>query len=210
MKTISNILESNRKIVTQAQRSAQTSATILQYLDIIAEKLGEIAISTNKTIAIEIEKPNVALAVKYSRPTDLNVIGAQTENGNLSINFKDTENGTVVASAKIPQDTFKNKSQIVYSFLFRNDILFQTEKQLVALQKGDQLNDQLSSKILAVSVGKEKIENLTSRVLFIFKKTVKISSKKSQTVKNICTFWNPNMRKFWLYKFVKKYATLFL
>ena len=197
MKITSNILVSDRKIITQAQRSAQTSATILQYLDIIAEKLGQIiAIGTNKTIFIKIENPNVALAVIYSKPIDLKVVGAETENGNLTLGFRDTNYGTVLASAEVPKDTFKNKSQIVYSFLFRNDLLFQTEKQLNDLQKGDKLSDQLSSKILAVSFSKEIIENLTSQVSFIFKKTGNVSSKESQTVKNICTFWNPNIRKF--------------
>ena len=119
----------------------------------------------------------------------MNVIGAESENGNLNLGFKDTDNGTVLASAKIPQDTFKNKSQVVYSFLFRNDLLFQTAK----------VQSQLSSKILAVSIGKEKIENLTNPILLTFKKTEKISQKEQQTVDGLCFFWDSIVCKYWLF-----------
>ena len=192
MKTVSKIVESNQKIIQKAQRLGQSSATILYYLDVIAEKLGEIAFATNKTIAIEIKKPNVALAVKYSQPANFNVVGTETTNGNLTLGFKDIDNGTVLASAKIPADTFKNKSQIVYSFLFRNDLLFQTGKRE---NKNQIENNKLSSKILAVSVGKEKIENLTSPIQLNFKKTKRISLKDSEVVDNLCTFWYPALCK---------------
>ena len=194
MKTVSKIVESDQKIIQKAQRTGQSSATILHYLDIIAQNLGEVAFATNKTIAIEIKKPNVALAVKYSQPVNLNVFGIQTENGNLSLGFKGTDNGTVLASAKIPADTFKNKSQIVYSFLFRNDLLFQTGKRKNKNQNQTE-NDKLSSKILAVSVGKEKIENLASPIQLNFKKTKRISLNDSEIVDNLCTFWDPTIRK---------------
>ena len=185
MYTTSNILESNPKIVTQAQRSAYTSAAILQYLDVIAERFGEIIFDTKK-ITFKIESPDLAFAVRKSQPVDLYLVGSQTKTGRLRIGFKDMENGTFLASAKIPQYTFKNKSQIVYSFLFRNDLLFQTGKVQI----------QLSSKILAVSVGKEKIENLTSLVQLTFKKDVTISDNESSIFENVCTFWDSEMCKF--------------
>ena len=181
MKTVSKIVESDQKIIQKAQRTGRSSAIILHYLDVMAEKLGKIAAFTNKTIAIEILTPNVALTVKYSQPIDLKVVGIQTKNGNLSLGFMDTGNGTVYASAKIPAETFKNKSKIVYSFLFQNDALFQTE---------DQIKNQLSSKVLAVSFGKEKIRNLTLPIQLIFKKI-----KKIKTVDNVCVFWAPAICK---------------
>ena len=193
MKTISNIIGSDRKIVTQAQKSFQSSATILNHLDVIAVKLGEIAAATNQTISIEIIEPNIALAVKYTEPVNLNVIGVETSTGNLSLAYKDMGNGTVLASAEIPEETFKNKSQIVYSFLFRNDMLFQTGEQLAALEAGDKLPIQVSSQVLAISVGKEKVENLTSPVLFVFKKIT--FPKESKTFENLCSFWHPNTCK---------------
>ena len=196
MKTINNILKADRKIITEAHRSFQTSATILNYLDIIAQRLGKMAAATNQTISIEIIEPNVALAVMYSKPVNFNVVGAETSTGNLSLGFQDTDNATVLASAKIPKETFQNKSQIVYTFLFRNDILFQTGRQLEeAFEAGKLLQSLISSKILAISVGKEKVENLTFPVLFVFKKTKKNFPKESQIVDNLCTFWDPNKRK---------------
>ena len=135
------------------------------------------------------------MAIKYSNPVNLSVIGAQSINGNLSLGFQTIINETVLASAKVPAETFKNKSQIVYSFLFRNDILFQTGKQLKALDTGALFTSSLSSKVLAVSVGKEKIENLTLPVLFTFKKIEKIPPKETQIVDDICTFWDPEIRK---------------
>ena len=190
MKTISNIIESDQRIVTQAQRTSQTSAKILQYLDVIAERLGEISAKTNQTISIEIVEHNVALAVKYSHPVNLSVVGAQTKNGDLSLSFQSIANDTVFASARIPAETFMDKSQIVYSFMFRNDNLFQTGKQLTALNTDAPLIRQVSSKVLAVSVGRRRIENLTSPVMFTFKKNENIPSNAD----NICTFWDP--RKF--------------
>ena len=142
---------------------------------------------------------NVALAVKYfSHPVEFSVVGAENKNGNLSLSFQSIANETILASARVPAEAFKNKSQIVYSFLFRNDILFQTGKQLKALDTGAPLTSQVSSKVLSVSVGKENIENLTSPVIFIFKKTENISRKGTQIGENICTFWDPNIRKFTL------------
>ena len=187
--TVSNIVESDRNIVKKAQ-----SSTILKSLDDMAEKLGDISAAANRTIPIEIQKPNVALAVKYSQIVDFNVVGIQTENEILSLGFKETDNGTVLASAKIPADTFKNKSQIVYSFLFRNDLLFQTGEHKNKNQNQTE-NDKLSSKILAVSVGKEKIENLASPIQLNFKKTKRISLKDSEVVDNLCTFWYPALCK---------------
>ena len=157
----------------------------------MAEKLGEIAVAANKTIAIETEKPNIALTVKYSKPVDFKIVGAETKNGNLSLGNQNINEESILASANIPGDTFKNKSQIVHSFLFRNDALFQTEN----LQKNGQKENQLSSNILAVSVGKEKIENLTSPIQLNFKKK-RIYQKESQTVDNVCTFWDPTVCKF--------------
>ena len=96
----------------------------------------------------------------------------------------------MLVSAKIPAQTFKNTSQIVYSFLFRNDILFQTGKQLP-------ITSVISSKVLAVTVGKEKLENLTLPVVLMFKKSKKIlKDRQVRKVEHTCTFWDPpNKRK---------------
>ena len=188
METISNIMKVDSKIVTQAQKSFQSSATILKYLDVIAQKLGEIVMSNEKIISITIVEQNVALAVMYSQPVDLKVFGAETNAGSLSLGFQQADNVTEVASAKIPKESFKNMSRIVYSFLFRNDILFRTGRQLNAFETGSLI----SSKVLAVSVGKEKVENLTSPVSFVFKKNK--FQNKSKTFDNVCTFWDPNTR----------------
>ena len=154
----------------------------------MAEKLGEIAVATNKTIAIETGKPNVALTVKYSKPVDFFILGVETKNGNLNLGNQSTKDEDFLASVKIPAETFKNRSQIVRTFLFRNDTLFQTEN----FQKESQ--NKLSSNILAVSIGKEKIENLTSPVQLNFTKSQKLAP--SQTDDNICTFWDPTVCKF--------------
>ena len=153
MKIVSKFVESNQKIIQKAQGSGQSSEVILNYLDVIAETWQGCSFNQQHQCYWN-RKRNVTLIVKYSRPVDLNVFGAQTKNGNLNLAFKDTENGTMLASAKIPADTFKNESRIVYCFLFRNDLLFQIGK----------VQSKLSSKIFAVSVGKEKIENLTSPI----------------------------------------------
>lgn len=182
---------SDRKIIRQAQRSAQTSANILFYLDVLAERLGEIAAATNQTISIEIKNPNVALTVKFSQPTNLLIIGSQTENGNLNLDFCKVFNKTVLASAIVPVDTFKNQSKIVYSLLFRDDIFFQSEKQLSkVIDNNTCLSSNVVSKVLAVTVGISRIENLTSPVIFTFKKTEKIHSNERQIVENTCTFWD--------------------
>ena len=190
--TVSNIIVSDRNIIKKAQSSTQSSTTILKIIDDMAEKLGDIAAAANRTISIETKKPNVALTVKYSQPVDFDVVGIQSTNGNLSLSFNDTYNEAVLASAKIPAETFKNKNQIVRSFLFRNDILFQSKNY----QNKDQIeNNKLSSKILAVSVGKEKIQNLASPIQLNFK-IEKISPKELQTIENICSFWDPTACKF--------------
>ena len=107
----------------------------------------------------------------------------------------------MLASAKIPAQIFKNnKSPVIYSFLFRNDILFQTGKQQQLVDDTmETLSTKsiISSKILSVTVAKQKIVNLTSPVIFTFKKSEQNLSteEKYSVVDNVCAYWDFHQRK---------------
>ena len=194
MTTISNIIESDHDIITKSQESFESSTTILQSLDIIAERLGEISI--NQSVSITDDKPNIAMAVQQYNEidaVDLYIVGVETSNDTLSVHFQRDSNNTniVLASAKVPAQIFKS-NKIIYSFLFRNDILFQTGKK-------QQLSTRsiISSKILSVTVAKKKIVNLTSPVIFTFKKSEENLSteEKYSVIENVCAYWDFHQRK---------------
>ena len=204
--TISNVIGSNRTIVAQAQKAKQTSSTILHYLDILAERIGEIAakLNVNKTIKIVFEEQNIALVVLYSKPRSLRVIGGATRNQSMTLDIFTSHRNPLtsfmdiktLATARIPKEAFRNKSQVVYSLLFNNDTLFQTENQIKALQLGQPILSPLSSKILAVTVGKEKIVNLSDPIRLIFKKTDFGIAKDDRKMYNYtCVFWDTQKGK---------------
>ena len=210
----------------QAQTKTRTSARLLESLDAIAVRLGDIATKTNRTIRIE--QPNIALTVKYSQPENLELLGAENENNNVGVLMfsKDEENAMrteleiqsktkdgfdakshfekhnetinkVYVSSKVPKGVFKNMSQVVYSFFFRDDTFFQDKRQLLSLGNDETPRSSISSAVLAVTVGTEKIENLTTPVAFKFTKLTRDEQQieEDEIANDICTFWNPNVGK---------------
>ncbi|XP_066920828.1 adhesion G-protein coupled receptor G7-like [Clytia hemisphaerica] len=199
--TISNVIGSNRTIVAQAQKAKQTSATILHFLDILAQRIGEIAakLNFNKTIKMIFKEQNIALVVLYSKPRQLEVIGGATSSQTMNLDIFSSHrkilgsliNNKTLATAKIPKEAFKNKSRIVYALLFNNDALFQTENQTIAVQSGQPILSPISSKILAVTVGKEKVVNLSNPILLKFKKMdIGVTKDERKIYKYSCVFWD--------------------
>jgi len=156
---------------------------ILKSLDEMAMKLGDIAFKTNKTIRIE--QPNIGLAVKYSKPENLDILAVENIKRNLGVNIfpitnKENLDGIsrnnnlrvddVYVASKVPEEAFKNKSLVIYSYLFRDDTFFHDKQQLKSLKKDETPRSSISSAVLAVTVGIEKVGNLTTPIVFKFKK----------------------------------------
>uniref|UniRef100_A0A7M5V0Y8 Uncharacterized protein n=3 Tax=Clytia hemisphaerica TaxID=252671 RepID=A0A7M5V0Y8_9CNID len=210
LETVGNVIGSNRTIVAQAQKAKQTSSNILKSLDVIAENLGQIAafFNINGTIQIKFENPYVALAVTYTEPKPLKIFGGFDSDRSISVNIAAREdkptyynNKTleILASSHIPKEAFRNKSQIVYSFLFQDDTLFLTGKQIKALDAGQPIVSPLSSQILAVTIGKDKLENLSIPILLKFEKIHQpvIGTEENSFFNNTCTFWEVQQVGLW-------------
>jgi len=192
----------------------------LKSLNAIAVKLGDIATKTNQTFRIE--QPNIALAVKYSEPNNLDIVAVENVNKSLGVDIFTKDRNQIVdpnvdvdpnsqiqtarknnsrtinniyISSKVPEIAFKNNSLVVYSYIFRDDTLFQDEQQLLSLKNGRTPRSSISSAVLDVTIGMEKIENLTTPIEFKFKKirsNDRQHTSKEKFSNNLCTFWNPN------------------
>lgn len=158
LKTVDNVLRSHhKKIIIRSQGEKQISSSILQSLDQLAEKLGIVArkLHINETIKLSFSQPNVALAVVHAKPNLLEISGRKNANNSLTLDILNAElkaeKRGLIASARIPAETFRNQSQVVYSFLFKDDILFQTSRRQKGYKPGELIESVVSSKILAVT-----------------------------------------------------------
>ena len=211
LETISNVVQSDHKVIGLAQKQTKVLTSILKSLDEMAVKLGDIARKTNKSF--QIEKPNIALVVKYSEPVNLDVLALENSNKSLTIDILPTDNeekpdGTsrdnkrnetvneiFFATSKVPEEAFKNESLVIYSYIFREDTFFQDEQKLEALENNETPQSSILSAVLAVTVGKEKIENLATPIVLKFKKLKKPNDpqiNENEFARNLCVFWNPN------------------
>jgi hypothetical protein len=196
---------------------------MLKSLDTIAEKLGDIIIKTNKTI--QIKKPNIALVIQYSEPQKLKVIAQQNANVSIGVSIvssdnsgyqyidkDDRRNGSdhlVLATSVVPSEVFANKSQAIFSYLFGDDTLFQENHfKSDTLETDVDLQSRLISKVLAITVGKTKIENLSYPIQLKFKKIndKDIAVKEGYEEENVCSFWKIDKRKIYKFSIVKIYS----
>jgi len=191
---------------------------ILKSLDEMAMKLGDIAFKTNKTIRIE--QPNIGLAVKYSKPENLDILAVENIKRNLGVNIfpitnKENLDGIsrnnnlriddVYVASKVPEEAFKNKSLVIYSYLFRDDTFFHDKQQLKSLKKDETPRSSISSAVLAVTVGIEKVGNLTTPIVFKFKKLRTKDGQQineGEVINNLCTFWNPDVGELYIHTFI--------
>ena len=207
LKTVSNVIQSNRTVVAEAQIKTSSSSAMLRNLDELASKLGDVIVKTNNTI--QIRQPNIAVSVKYSKPERLRIIAEQNSNKSIGVSIvswdgfqnhghpeqtNDTGN-EMLANSSIPKEVFGNKSQVVFTILFKEDTLFQVKDSNDMVEK----NSNLLSKVLAITVRNSTVEDLSQPIKLKFKKTINEidgakTEKEKERISN-CSFWKTDERK---------------
>lgn len=196
--TISEVVGADLDIVTKAEIHTQSATKILLLLDEFARNVGEIVQKENKSISIS--GKNAAFSITYSQAGYTNVVISKGLQGNVSINIESIEkpefpfinrSNSDLSSSVIPPDVFERSAQVVHSFFYKDDTLFQTKGDLTNL--GSPL---LQSNVLAVTVGNKRIENLVQPVKFRFRKVNEHNLGKDEIQTSVCAFWNFNKSKY--------------
>jgi len=118
-------------LVTSQQNATKSSQRTLKNLDRLAVKIGEIIAGTN--IIIMAGSKNLAFLISYTTPNELLISSTEAVNDilGLTITHTNSTNKSSLTSFQTGKRTFeKNDAIIIYSFLFKNDALFQTETKV--------------------------------------------------------------------------------
>ncbi|XP_057295381.1 uncharacterized protein LOC130623866 [Hydractinia symbiolongicarpus] len=174
-----SLIDVEPRTLVQSQRNHNTSTSILNSLDILAETISDISNASN--IAINISTKNVGFSVVKSTRTNI-TIQSRERNGTMDVVIGDTTQklGKLLVTIAIPEEAFKEEEGMVYSYSFKKNSFFLREK------KNNKLIVQ--SVILSASIRNTKVDNLITPVELKFKK-IKLPSHDGN---HSCQFWDFN------------------
>lgn len=172
--------------LVQSQRNHDTSTSILNSLDILAETISDISNATN--IAINISTKNVGFSVVKSTRTNVTIQSSE-RNGTMDVVIGDTTQklGKLLVTIAIPEEAFKEEEGMVYSYSFKKNSFFLRDLNAVDFKKK---NNKLivQSVILSASIRNTKVDKLVTPVKLKFKK-IKFPSADGN---HSCQFWDFN------------------
>ena len=185
-------MESDAKLIAKSQIKTSSSTTILYALN----KFAEIYSKVNEG-PLSISKKNIAFHVEKVEKGPIVVIAQQLSNISVQIRFNNVTDlhktdGTY-AAIQIPSDVFCNESEVLYSYFFRNDSFFLSEKYLLNLVGKNVSNKQIvQSAIISVSLYNKNITNLSYPVIFTFKKIQSLEFAGTSS----CHYWEEKFGNF--------------
>ena len=141
--------------------------------------------------------PNVAFNISRELFTNDVFFISEEKEGNVSVSITTDVNQSkitseTVAIIKIPRQVFANTPETLYSYQFRNPLLFLTETQLQQLNGSKtKIIQTVESNVLSATILLRNIKNLSNPVVLTFR----LSGKQNQNEAGIidCQFWNPNL-----------------
>ena len=194
--------ETTRKLLGSAQIQHQSSSRILKVLDNLVKAVDSmIQNQRNKTFDIgnlTIKFPNVGFSVHRDMfRNDVFFIAVRKE-GNVSVSIT-TDNrlaeitSQILAVIKLPNKTFIQTPETLYSFCFTEPTLFLTGEQLQNLNGSKKIIDKVvDSNILSASILERRVEHLSNPIVLTFKK----SELQNEDERLQCQFWNLSRGKF--------------
>ena len=202
MAVVDNIMrDTKQELLGSAQIQNSSTTRLLEALDNFIENIAFIYDSMKEKpfnlSDLSIQLPNIAFNINRKVFTSDVFFIAKNKDGNASVEITTSASQSVITSEtlaviRVPQQTFLDTPETIFSYQFRKPSLFFTESQLQRLN-GNKINDDrvVDSEILSASVLGRVIKDLT-------KYPITLSFKPLQTT-NLegisCQFWNPHLRK---------------
>ena len=202
MAVVDNIMENTaQELLGSAQIEKSSTTRLLEALDKFIDNIAFIYDSMkNKPFDLSdlsIQLPNIAFNINRKVFTSDMFFIARSKDGNASVEITTYANQSIINSEtlaviRVPQQTFLDKPETLFSYQFRKPSLFLTESQLQRLNGKKVINDQVvDSEVLSASVLQRVITNLTKHPIILSFKPLQRTNLKGSP----CQFWNPHLGK---------------
>ena len=199
---VDNIMENTaQELLGSAQIEKSSTTRLLEALDKFIDNIAFIYDSMkNKPFDLSdlsIQLPNIAFNINRKVFTSDVFFIARSKDGNASVEITTYTNQSIINSEtlaviRVPQQTFLDKPETIFSYQFRKPSLFLTESQLQRLNGKKVINDQVvDSEVVSASVLQRVITNLTKHPIILSFKPLQRTNLKGSP----CQFWNPHLGK---------------
>ena len=168
-----------QELLGSAQIQKSSTTRLLEALDNFIDNIAFIYDSMKKKpfnlSDLSIQLPNIAFNIDRKVFTSDLFFIARNKDGNASVEITTYANQSIINSEtlaviRVPQQTFLDKPETVFSYQFRKPSLFLTESQLQRLNGKKVNKDQVvDSEVLSASILRRVIKNLTKSIILSFK-----------------------------------------
>ena len=189
-----------QEILGSAQIQERSATRLLRALDNFIENIAFTYDSMKeKPFALNdlsIQLPNIAFNINRNVFTSDVFFIARNQDGNASVKIVINANQSEItaetlAVIRVPQQTFLDTPETLFSYQFRKPSLFVTESQLQRLNGSKVSNSEaVGSEVISASVLQRVIIDLSEPIVLSFKPSQTRSLEGSS-----CQFWNPNLGK---------------
>ena len=189
-----------QEILGSAQIQKRSATRLLVALDNFIENIAFTYDSMKeKPFALNdlsIQLPNIAFNINRNVFTSDVFFIARNQDGNASVKIVINANQSEItaetlAVIRVPQQTFLDTPETLFSYQFRKPSLFVTESQLQRLNGNKVSNSEaVDSEVISASVLRRVIKDLSKPIVLSFKPSQTTSLEGSS-----CQFWNPNLGK---------------
>ena len=202
LSVVDNIMENTtQELLASAQIQKSSTSRLLEALDNFIENVAFIYDSMKKKpfnlSDLSIQLPNIGFNINRKVFTSDVFFIARNKDGNASVEITTSASQSVITSEtlaviRVPQQTFLDTPETLFSYQFRKPSLFLTESQLQRLNGKKVVNDQVvDSEVLSASVLGRVIKYLTKNPIILSFKPLQTTNLEETS----CQFWNPDLRK---------------
>ena len=199
---VDNIMaNTTQELLGSAQIQKSSTTRLLEALDNFIENIAFIYDSMKEKpfnlSDLSIQLPNIAFNINRKVFTSDVFFIARNKDGNASVEITTSASQSIITSEtlaviRVPQQTFLDTPETLFSYQFRKPSLFFTESQLQRLNGNKINNDQIvDSEVLSASLLGRVIKDLTKTPIILSFKPLQITNLEGIS----CQFWNPHLRK---------------
>ena len=199
---VNNIMENTtQELLGSAQIQKSSTTRLLKALDNFIKNIAFIYDSMKEKpfnlSDLSIQLPNIAFNINRKVFTSDVFFIARNKDGNASVDITTSASQSIITSETlaiitVPQKTFLDTPETLFSYQFRKPSLFFTESQLQRLNGNKISNDQVvDSEVLSASVLGRVVKDLTKNPIILSFKPLQTTNLEGVS----CQFWNPHLRK---------------
>ena len=190
-----------QKLLGSAQIQKNSATRLLEALDNSIENIAFIYDSMKEKPFnlrdLSTQLPNIAFNINRKVFTSDVFFIARNKDGIAFVEITTSASQSIITSEtlvviRVPQETFLDTPETLFSYQFQKPSLFLTESQLQRLHGNKTNNDQVvDSEVLSASVLQRVIKNLTKNPIILSFKPLQTTNVEEIS----CQFWNPHLRK---------------